>query len=246
VHVPHRRAVLRGAALPECKQLAEELKLVKFEKGGARSEEMTAAQVGAFIKKALEMGQAGVIPLDRARYMAIGVAAQFELALRQKDIIGDWGGPRGEKWSGFFRWENIPGWRWRMRTSKSKYRTAADFDLTIYGYLFPLLEAVPHAERQGAIVKGEHALPMRERTYRKWFRQIARAADIPDEVWSTDSRAGAATEAEEAGVDRRMIQDTLIHADDRNTIRYVRRRSAKIREVAKARAQKRENDGGTT
>jgi len=37
-------------------------------------------------------------------------------------------------------------------------------------------------------VKGEHGLPVRERSYRRWFRAIARAAEIPDEVWSMDSR----------------------------------------------------------
>ena len=57
---------------------------------------------------------------------------------------------------------------------------------------------MPHAERTGAIVKGEHGLPMREHSFRKWFRKIARPAGIPDEIWNMDSRAGAATEAEEA------------------------------------------------
>jgi len=84
----------------------------------------------------------GPVPADRALSMGIGVAAQFELLLRQKDIVGDWGGPKGD-----FTWENIPGWRWRMKTSKSKYCTAADFDLQPYMLLFPLLEAVPHDER---------------------------------------------------------------------------------------------------
>ena len=141
--------------------------------------------------------------------MAIGVAAQFELLLRQKDIIGDWGGARGQKpaaaaqqiWTGYFTWENIPGWRWRMKTSKSKYRAPAEFDLSSYSLLLPLLEAVPHDQRTGAIVKGEHSLPVRERSYRKWFRQIARAAGIPDALWSMDSRAGGATEAEQAGAE---------------------------------------------
>jgi hypothetical protein len=32
--------------------------------------------------------------------------------------------------------------------------------------LFPLLEAVPHDERVGAVIKGEHGLPVRERSYR--------------------------------------------------------------------------------
>ncbi len=91
-------AVLRFCAAlryPECKVLAGALTLVQFERGGAREEEMTYAQATAFIRKALEMGRAGVIPADRALSMGIGVAAQFELLLRQKDIIGDWGGPNG-------------------------------------------------------------------------------------------------------------------------------------------------------
>lgn len=231
---------------PDCKQLADELTKVRFEKGGARTEEMNSGYVGAFIKKALEMGQRGVIPLDRARCMAIGVTAQFELGVRQKDIIGDWGGAYGVKWTGYFTWENIPGWRWRMRTSKSKYRTAAEFDLTRYLLLHPLLEAVPLEDRQGAIVKGEHNQPIRERSYRNWFRQIARAAGIPDEVWNMDTRAGAATEAEEAGVALDAISAALTHSESRTTVRYIRRQNAKIAEVAAARARKRAADEGTT
>lgn len=250
------KTVLRfvAAALrrPECKQLISDLEhatsLVKFERGGAREEEMTFAQASAFIRKAIEMGNADVIPPDRARAMAIGVAAQFELLLRQKDIIGDWGGPRGEKWTGYFTWENIPGWRWRMKTSKSKYRTAAEFDLSVYSLLYPLLEAVPHEERVGAIIKGEHGLPVRERSYRKWFRQIARAANIPDEVWSMDSRAGGATEAEEAGAAIDAIQGALTHSKKDTTLRYLRQNKTKIATVADARNRKRvadEGGGGT-
>jgi hypothetical protein len=104
--------------------------------------------------------------------------AQFELALRQRDIIGVWD---DDEWAGAFTWENIPGWKLRLKTSKN--RAAAVFTLTNYPLLFPLLEAVPPSERAGTIVKGEHGLPIRERSYRKWFRAIARAAQIPDEVW---------------------------------------------------------------
>ncbi len=109
-----------------------------------------------------------------------------------------------------------------MKTSKSKYRTAADFDLQRYTLLFPLLEAVPHDERVGAIVKGEQGLPIRERSYRKWFRQIARAAGIPDTIWSMDSRAGGATEAEEAGAALDAIQGALTHSKKDTTLRYIR------------------------
>jgi hypothetical protein len=236
------RTVLRFCAalrLPGCKILADELALVKFEKGGARQEEMTYQHACAFIKKSLELGEAGVIPKDRGLYMALGTAAQFETLLRQKDIIGEW---NGDEWSGFFAWEYIPGWRWRMKTSKSKYRAAAAFDLKNYPLLFPLLDAVPHAERTGAIVKGEHGLPVRERSYRKWFREIARAAGIPDEVWNMDTRAGGATEAEEAGAAVEAIQSAMTHSKKDTTLRYIRTRETKIAAVADARAKKRASE----
>jgi hypothetical protein len=55
--------------------------------------------------------------------------------------------------------------------------------------------------------------------------------------------------AEEAGVDLGMIQEALTHSDGRTTVRYIRRRNAKIAAVANARARKRatdQGDGGTT
>jgi len=235
------RMILRfGFALghDDCGELDARLAKMRFERSGSREEEMTYLQASAFVRKALELGTTGIVPLERARSMAIGVAAQFELALRQKDIIGEWS---DDAWAGPFRWDNIPGWRFRLRTSKNRART--EFLLPDYPLLFPLLEAVPHAEREGAIVNGEHGLPVRERSYRKWFRAIARAAGIPDEVWSMDARAGAATEADEAGADFKSISDLLTHAQPKTTVRYIRRTSKRIRDVAKARAASRDQEG---
>ena len=75
-----------------------------------------------------------------------------------------------------------------MKTSKSKYRSAADFDLTKYTLLFPLLEAVPLEHRTGAVVMGAKGLPVRRDMYARWFRQIARAAGIPtkSKTWTPE------------------------------------------------------------
>ncbi|NWG26132.1 MAG: hypothetical protein HXY30_17235 [Pseudorhodoplanes sp.] len=253
-------AKLRFPGRKACQELAEDLEGVKFEKGGAREQEMTYGYVVAFIAAAEDLGRKGLVPAHRARGLAIGVTAQFELLLRQKDIIGEWAPkalarfPQGaslleqgnEMWGGFFTWENIPGWRWRMKTSKSKYRAAADFDLTRYRLLMPLLEAVPHEEREGAIVKGEHGLPARESTYRKDFRAIARSAGIPDDVWSMDSRAGGATEAGESGATIDDIRGALTHASTGTTVRYIARRgeTKKTANVAEARARARAEGAG--
>jgi hypothetical protein len=119
------RTILRfGFALGyrDCESLVGRLAMVRFENAGAREQEMTAAQAMAFIRTALARGD------DRGRYMAIGVAAQFELALRQKDIIGEWSPAvpntlgavyaGGEMWTGRFYWENIPGWRLRLKWTR--------------------------------------------------------------------------------------------------------------------------------
>src|SRR6202035_5989789 len=86
-----RTALFFCAALGkrDCEQLVERLSHVKFEKAGSRDQEMTFVQAQAFIAKAHELGERGDIPMMRARYMAVGVAAQFDLLLRQKDIIGE-------------------------------------------------------------------------------------------------------------------------------------------------------------
>ena len=88
-------------------------------------------------------------------------------------------------------------------------------------------------------------MAVRERSYRKWYRQIARAAGIPDTVWSMDSRAGGAAEAEEAGAAIDAIQAALTHSkNEKNetTLRYIRRRSSKIATVTEARQRKRAAD----
>jgi hypothetical protein len=149
-------------------------------------------------------------------------------------------------WTGYFVWERIAGCRLRVKTSKSKYRTAQDFDLIIQSLLFPLLESVPHEERTGPIVKDENSVPMKDRPYAKHFRRIARAAGIPDDVWNMDARAGAATEAKEAAANIEGIQTLLTHSNTDTTLRYIRRSSTKIAEVAKARSRVRQQDGGTT
>jgi hypothetical protein len=82
----------------------------------------------------------------------------------------------GERWSGPYRWDNIPGGVFRLKTSK----TGAEIvdDLPKLDLLWPLIQTVPQQNRAGAIVKA-YGEPIRTRTYRKWFREIADKAAIP-------------------------------------------------------------------
>src|SRR5271154_5498687 len=172
------RMILRfGAALgyEECGKLADALGKIQFERAPRRESAMTVDPARAFIAEALKRDD------SRGLYMAIGVAAQFETMLRQMDVIGAWERDAAgrEVWSGPFTWENIPGGILRLRTSKTG--TEIVHDLTKLDLLWPLIQSVPQTERTGAI-KGDSDLPIRTRSYRKWFREIADAAEIPHSV----------------------------------------------------------------
>ena len=93
--------------------------------------------------------------------------------LRQMDIIGEWAKATASRklpvgittlehgpdiWAGFFTWDNIPGWRWRMKAFKS----AADFDLTKYDLLLPLLDAEAVARMRSGQAKFRIVLTMTE------------------------------------------------------------------------------------
>ena len=136
------------------------------------------------------MGRVGIVQVDRARYMATGMAAQFELLLRRRTSSGIGAVRTARNGPAISPRRTSPGWRWRMKTSKSKYRAAAEFDLTSYSMLFPLLEAVPPDQRVGEIIEGEHGLPVRERSYRKW-PGVALQRAFRTTVWSVDSRPAA-------------------------------------------------------
>jgi hypothetical protein len=235
---------------PGCAQLVLELPKRRFARAGAREMQLTYPQLNAFIETAFQLEGCGRLEPGRGRTMAIGAAAQFDLTARQKDIIGEWlpcaepdlFDPQDatscrETWAGSFRWDNIPGWIWRLRTSKN--RSTIEYDLSRYSILFPLLNSVPRSQRTGAIIKGTRGLPVRERTYRDWFRKIACTAGLPDSVWLMDARAGGATEADAAGADIKSIADHMTHAETRTTIRYVRDVAGRVAEVADARARKR-------
>lgn len=221
--------------LPECRRIAEALETLRFERASPRTGEMTVAQVEAFVATAINHAR---LPGMCGLYMAIGVAAQFETMLRQKDIIGEWSvqAPRGE-WSGSFTWEAIAAGFLRIRTSKTG--KMIEHDLTAYAILWPLIQRAPQSERRGAVVKGENGGPIRERTYRKWFREIAGAAGLPPTVWNMDARAGAITEAHEAGVEPSDIALGATHSTTAMTRRYVRRVASAVSGIATARAKHR-------
>ena len=110
------------------------------------------------------MGRTAAIPADRTRCRAIGVAAQFELLLRLGEIVGGWGDARVDQ---LFPPEEHSSPALAHDDVEVQVRVAAEFDLTSYSLLFPLLDAVSRDECADAFAKDEHSLPIARASYRK-------------------------------------------------------------------------------
>jgi hypothetical protein len=98
-----------------------------------------------------------------------------------------------------------------------------------------LMNLVSQIDRVGAVVKGEAGLPIRARSYRKWFAEIRKAAGLPASLWSMDARAGAVTEALDLGAAETDVSRAATHSNLVMTRRYDRETEEAAARVADAR-----------
>lgn len=236
-----RRTVAYGVAceVPDCVRLHSILSNMRFKMPQKRTSALMAHHVEAFIKKAVSQ--------DRFS-LALGTALQFELGMRQRDVIGEWEPLDGDtptsayvlnrrQWVNGLQWLDIsPDWVLTKKTTKTGQ--VVTHDLTLCPMSRALIESVPPEKRAfGPIILDElHNRPYAEHAYQRHWRLIADMAGLPRSVWNMDARSGAATEASDAGAslgDTRMV---LGHSDERTTARYVRGEGLeKTRRVAKLR-----------
>jgi hypothetical protein len=72
-----------------------------------------------------------------------------------------------------------------------------EYDLKVVQRLLDMMQRTPKEQRHGPIIICEDTgQPWIKRRYQKKFREIARAAGVPDEIYSMDMRSGGATEAD--------------------------------------------------
>ena len=122
----------------------------------------------------------------------------------------------------------------RKATRKTGAMIAHDFSLC--PHVQQVAEHVLPERRVGPLIVDEQ----QGRSYagdafqREW-RKVARAAGIPDHIWNMDARAGAITEAEDAGADLDTIRATAAHTDAKTTARYLHGAVGKSRTVAELR-----------
>ncbi|MET0925310.1 MAG: integrase, partial [Xanthobacteraceae bacterium] len=102
-----------------------------------------------------------------------------------------------------------------------------------YPELATELAKVPAEQRIGPIIINTRTgVPPTEAQCRRAFRRIARVVGIPDNIWNMDARAGADTEAYEAGATEEETMALLTHTERKTSRRYLRDLTEQSRRAA--------------
>lgn len=236
--------------IPHCVRLRTILSEIEFSSPAPRKERLSSDHADAIRSKANELGLPSV---------ALAQALQFELTLRQKDVIGEWvaldePGLSGvvwnrQKWLSGIRWEEITDDLLLTHTS-SKTAVETVFDLKSSPMVADELTRVPPEARNGPVIVSEATgMPYRARHFAAVWRRVADAAGVPKAVWNMDSRAGGVTEATDADPSREALEAVRHMAGHRNistTQRYSRPSIAKSNKVAQLRVAHRNRAGWAT
>ena len=220
----------------------------KFKGAPARKERLTYAQVVAFRGAAHRLNRPSA---------ALWLTLQYELGLRRRDVIGEWvddeigtdGIRHGKRvWRDGLTWSNIDAdgvlRKLVSKTAKTSAREAVH-RIADYPDLLVELERIPVERRVGPIVINEMTgLPYFPEQCRHYFRVIAREAGIPDHIWNMDARAGAVTEAYEAGASTEGAMALAAHTQVSTSRRYVRDTLEQSSRVEQLRVKSRQRTDG--
>lgn len=246
-----RRVVNYGCEMRHvpCFELSKVLEKTEFTVPKARKLRPTYEQVLALRAAAHKAGRPSV---------ALAVTLQFELGLRQKDVIGEWirlepearAAIAGAITDGAWVWEWGLTWghidsamKLAKPTSKSNGTEIAEHALVNYP---DVLAELPPRGVGPILVDERSKLPWKKAHFSRTFRKIARAAGWPDAVWNMDSRAGAVSEAFEAGATPADVMRTATHTQMSTTMLYNRGsvvQSGRVAELRAARRRASEQDG---
>lgn len=238
----------------KCKLLRVTLHDMRFPMGKARTVTLSAEQAIAIRAEAHKRGRHSI---------ALAQAFQFELMLRQKDVIGEWI-PISEvapspviwgnsKWVRGITWSEIDSalvldhiTSKRNKPIRVPLRPASmimeELDLAFPGWggdkaNLPAGGPVIVCETTG--------VPWNANEFRRHWRICAKAVGIPDDVRNMDSRAGAITEATQSGAPLESIKQAATHSDISMTQRYARGAEEKTADVLNLRQAFRANKSGT-
>jgi hypothetical protein len=230
----------------DCARLSAIMSNMRFKMPKARSSILTAEHVIAIRAEAHRMNR---------RSTALAQAFQFDLTLRQRDVLGEYV-PETEpgesdtfdmdmKWLRGIRWEEIDeNFIITHVTSKRQKEIVVDLKLAdmVQQELLLWFGAIDRNRMpsSGPIIVSEMSgLPWRAVEYRRTWRKIADACGIPKTIKSMDTRAGAITEALKAGASLESVRKSATHSDIGMTQKYSRGDEEAIADVMKLRAANR-------
>lgn len=207
----------------ECARIRTLMSALRFRGGRPRKQRITASQAEAIIRQAHKR---------KWHSIALAQAFQFELMLRQKDVIGEWI-PINEKEKS----ELING---KKKWLRGLLSTEIDDDLILTHVtskkqkeIKANLKASPMVMKEfnrlknrwptGPLIINEYTgLPYLDYEFRRKWRICAMAANVPMDVFNMDSRSGAISEAFEAKVNPDFIRQTATHSALEQTQNYNR------------------------
>lgn len=231
----------------ECRDLKELLGDMRFKMPKPRTERLTADMVVAIRREAHKAGRPSI---------ALAQALQFEMTLRQKDIIGEWL-PISEpglsavvngnsKWLRGLDWKEVDA-NFICTHITSKRQKPITIDL----HNAPMvIEELGRLERSrypasGPLITDERTnLPFTAPDFRRTWRRIADSANVPKTVRNMDTRAGAISEATDAGAPLEKVRKTATHSNIEQTTKYSRGDAEAIADVMQMRSEHRKKPVG--
>lgn len=233
----------------QCERLTGIMHHMRFPMPKPRTERLTLAHAKAIIASAYEFGWFSI---------AAAQAFQFDVMLRQKDVIGEWvplsepgisdhTDPVKGKWLRGLDWREIDD-NFILRHVTSKREKPLEVDLRLAPLVMEQLRFIINfwgeKPKMGPVIMCEAtALAWTTAEYRRKWRIVADHAKVPKSVRNMDSRAGAITEATEAGADLEHVKHAATHSDISMTQRYSRGAREKTDNVLSIRVASRNKSG---
>lgn len=222
----------------DCIRADHILSKMRFAAPPSRKSKMTLEHVEKIRTKAHELGLPSV---------ALATAFQFDLAMRQKDVVGEWlpigddvvGGIvyKETRWANGLTWADISS-DMILRKVHVKTGFEVEYDLRLAPNVLAEIELA--GRRVGPIIISETTGdPYRNTKFSETFRKVADAAGVPSGVWSMDARAGAISEAYDAGASGTDVQKHAGHTNPQTSARYNRSSVEQTRRAMRARLEKR-------
>jgi hypothetical protein len=224
---------------PECRRVKSDLSDTRFEVASPQQAFMTAEWADAVCARAHDWGYHSI---------AVAQAFQFDIVLRQRDVIGEyvpleepgesdviW---RGMKWLRGLRWGEIDN-ELVLTHITSKRQKPIVVDLKLAPMVHREILLMPDwlkGKNYPLVICEATGAPWLPAEFRRKWRMIADACGIPKEVKNMHSRHGGVTEGTDAGLSLEQMRHAATHSSVQMTAKYSRNAAGKIAESLKARA----------